>query len=122
MTTTHGKGSVSRRLLLGAGVSGAGLLATGCSVFGGDDGDESRDGGADGPTIVIGSTRFIDNLDPHYVNSSRYILAAGLMEGLLMQDETGADVRPALAESWDVSEDALTYTFHMRPDAVWSNR
>src|SRR5699024_10762811 len=46
---------------------------------------------------------------------------AGLMEGLLVQDEEGTDVVPALAESFDVSEDELTYTFHMRQGATWSN-
>ena len=27
----------------------------------------------------------------------------------------GTAVQPALAESWEVSEDGLTYTFHLRP-------
>ena len=28
---------------------------------------------------------------------------------------------PAAAESWDISEDGLTYTFHMNKDAKWSD-
>lgn len=28
---------------------------------------------------------------------------------------------PALAERWDISPDGLTYTFHLRPNAQWSN-
>ena len=28
---------------------------------------------------------------------------------------------PALAERWDISADGLTYTFHLRTDAKWSN-
>ena len=40
-------------------------------------------------------------------------------EGLVRFDETGAVV-PALAESWEISEDGLTYTFHLR-DANWSD-
>ncbi|MDO4459801.1 MAG: peptide ABC transporter substrate-binding protein [Clostridia bacterium] len=28
---------------------------------------------------------------------------------------------PAGAESWEISDDALTYTFHLREDALWSN-
>lgn len=35
------------------------------------------------------------------------------MEGLIKYDETGQP-SPALAESWDISEDGLTYTFHLR--------
>src|SRR5690625_4313603 len=28
---------------------------------------------------------------------------------------------PALAESWEASEDALTWTFHLRDDVLWSD-
>ncbi len=40
-------------------------------------------------------------------------------EGLVRMDEAG-EVVPALAERWDISEDGLTYTFHLR-DAKWSD-
>lgn len=42
-----------------------------------------------------------------------------VIEGLETTDENG-DIVPALAESYDVSEDDLTYTFHLR-EANWSN-
>lgn len=109
-----------RRALLGAGIGGTGLLATGCSIFDSDSGGGGGGGGDDGPAITIARTSDIDSLDPHYVNSSMYILPASMMEGLVMQDEDGSDVVPALAESWEVSEDELTYTFHLR-QANWSN-
>ncbi|WP_339226536.1 peptide ABC transporter substrate-binding protein [Oceanobacillus sp. FSL K6-2867] len=43
-----------------------------------------------------------------------------LMEGLtrLNEDSVAAE---GIAESWDISEDGLTYTFHLREDANWSN-
>lgn len=41
-------------------------------------------------------------------------------EGLVRRDENGA-VEPGLAESWEISEDGLTYTFHIREDAKWSD-
>ena len=34
---------------------------------------------------------------------------------------TGGEVYPGVAESWEVSEDGLTYTFHLNPDAKWSD-
>ncbi|MDO5657892.1 MAG: ABC transporter substrate-binding protein, partial [Paracoccus sp. (in: a-proteobacteria)] len=43
-----------------------------------------------------------------------------LYEGLVSQDAT-AEVVPGVAESWEISEDGLTYTFHLRDDAQWSN-
>lgn len=43
-----------------------------------------------------------------------------LMEGLTrLNDESVADV--GVAEDWDISDDGLTYTFHLREDADWSN-
>ena len=41
------------------------------------------------------------------------VVYANLFEGLTRIDETGA-VQPALAESWEVSDDGLTYTFKLR--------
>lgn len=40
-------------------------------------------------------------------------------EGLTKLDDNN-EVIPGIAESWDVSDDKLTYTFHLR-DAKWSN-
>ena len=43
-----------------------------------------------------------------------------LYEGLVAQDSKGKAV-PGAATSWEISPDGLTYTFHMREDAKWSN-
>ncbi|PZO81568.1 MAG: ABC transporter substrate-binding protein [Mesorhizobium amorphae] len=43
-----------------------------------------------------------------------------LYEGLVVQDAKAA-VIPGVAERWDVSEDGLRYTFHLRENAKWSN-
>ena len=43
-----------------------------------------------------------------------------LMEGLTRLDESSQPVE-ATAESIDISEDGLTYTFNIREDANWSN-
>lgn len=120
MAVIKSSNQFNRRVLLGVGIGGTGLLATGCSIFGSGSGGGGSGGGDDGPAITIARTSDIDSLDPHYVNSSMYILPASMMEGLVMQDETGSEVVPAIAESWDVSEDELTYTFHLR-QGNWSN-
>jgi oligopeptide transport system substrate-binding protein len=44
-------------------------------------------------------------------------------EGLVRNDVFSREFRiaPAAAERWEISPDKLTYTFHLRPDAKWSN-
>ena len=44
---------------------------------------------------------------------------ADCIDGLTQMDADGAAI-PALAESWDISDDGLTWTFNLR-DAKWSN-
>lgn len=46
-------------------------------------------------------------------------LAVNSFVGLLTYDENGA-IAPGVAESYDVSDDKLTYTFHLR-DSLWSD-
>lgn len=43
-----------------------------------------------------------------------------IVDGLVMLDQTDTPV-PAIAESWEISEDKTTYTFKLRQDAKWSN-
>ena len=44
-----------------------------------------------------------------------------LFEGLTTLNSQTMAVQPGVARSWDISEDGLTYTFHMDPRARWSN-
>ena len=44
-----------------------------------------------------------------------------LCQSGLVQYGEDKQVHPDLAESWDVSEDGLTYTFHLRDGIQWSN-
>lgn len=41
-------------------------------------------------------------------------------EGLVRVDDE-VNILPGVAETWDVSEDGLTYTFNLRKDAKWSD-
>jgi|GEM_PF-16147 len=60
------------------------------------------------------------DLDPQTSTDqvSFWILNASL-EGLVRLNPDGS-VGPGLAETWDLSDDGLTYTFHLR-DALWSD-
>ena len=65
--------------------------------------------------LVIGVTVEPPHLDPttHVAGSIREIVYANVYEGLTLTDQNGQPY-PALAESWEVSDDGLTYTFHLR--------
>ena len=47
-----------------------------------------------------------------------FALAANLVDTLVDYDKYGI-IQPALAESWSVSEDMLTWTFHIRKGVKW---
>jgi len=47
-------------------------------------------------------------------------IVSACFEGLTVIDPKGA-VAPGVAKSWDISKDGLTYTFHLRNNAKWSD-
>lgn len=61
-------------------------------------------------------------LDPHVVTGlpESHIVSA-LFEGLTTKNPYTLESEPGVAQSWDVSEDGLTITFHLNPAARWSN-
>ncbi len=48
-------------------------------------------------------------------------VAGALFEGLTVLDPADLEPRPGVAERWEVSDDGLTYTFFLRPEAKWSD-
>ena len=70
-------------------------------------------------TYSVGMTKAPDTLDwLGSARSSNSDVLVNLVDGLVRYDNFGRIV-PALAESWEVSEDGLTYTFHLRKDVKW---
>ena len=65
--------------------------------------------------ITIGMVLEPTGLDPTSGNAAATdeVTYANIFEGLTRIDENGA-VQPDLARSWDISDDGLTYTFHLR--------
>ena len=61
-------------------------------------------------------------LDPHVVTGvpENHIIRA-LFEGLAVKNPYTLEPEPGVAESWDISEDGRTVTFHINPEAKWSN-
>jgi len=69
-------------------------------------------------SVIIGMTLEPPTLDPtaSAAQAIREVVLQNLFEGLVAMDRTGKIV-PALAESWTVSGDGLTYTFKLRDNA-----
>jgi peptide/nickel transport system substrate-binding protein len=69
----------------------------------------------DTDTLIFAQGAEPRGLDPALVDdgeSSKVIV--NIYEGLLKYAKDGTALEPCLAETWDVSEDGLTYTFHLR--------
>lgn len=62
------------------------------------------------------------DLDPHIVTGlGEAKIIQSLFDPLASYDPATLAPVPALAERWEISADGLTYTFHIRADAKWSN-
>ncbi len=84
------------------------VLASGCGHRASDD------------RLKVMLTSNILSLDSgRMTDSASFELLSHCMDGLMQLDEKG-QVIPAIAESYEVSEDGKEYTFHLR-DAKWAN-
>jgi oligopeptide transport system substrate-binding protein len=83
-------------------------------------------GGSDDPqgpvnTLERGLSTDPESLDHHKARSTQAAeILRDISEGLTGYSASG-ELVPAAAESWDVSDDGLTYTFHLRDELRWSN-
>ena len=61
------------------------------------------------------------SLDPQQAtDGTSFEVMANYTDGLTQMDDSGAAMA-AVAESWETSDDGLTWIFHLRKDAKWSN-
>src|SRR4051812_17958805 len=73
-----------------------------------------------GGTLIFSFPTESDIFDPHATGGwDTYKHTLQMFEGLTKEDLTNPKavypaIQPALAQSWDVSPDKLTYTFHLR--------
>jgi len=75
------------------------------------------------PNVLrIGQITGISNLDPCTVTSTfEFNVLMQLYEGLMVLNPKDLTPQPGLAEKWSLSPDGLTYLFHLRKDARWSD-
>ncbi len=61
-------------------------------------------------------------LDPQLATlPDEFFVLRALSEGLVTPAPDGHGVKPGAAEKWELSADGLTWTFHLRAGAHWSN-
>jgi oligopeptide transport system substrate-binding protein len=89
-----------------------------------------RESVAPGTTTAASSAKILrvgNGAEPQDIDAQtitgvpEYRLMIALYEGLVALAPDGKTVEPGVAERWEISPDGLTYTFHLRADAKWSN-
>lgn len=70
-------------------------------------------------TMAFDANAGLNNLDPRTLLTEDHgEVQLGFLDPLVRS--YGTDVQPGAAEKWEISEDGMTYTFHLR-DAKWSD-
>ncbi|GAB3615948.1 ABC transporter substrate-binding protein [Okibacterium endophyticum] len=84
------------------------VLLSGCAPDGGGD------GGHEDASVTVGLVLAPDNLNIRATSGAalEQVLIDNVYEGLVSRTPDG-EIVPSLAESWDVSDDGLEYTFHL---------
>ena len=117
-----------RLLLLVVGLLGAfALVAAGCGGSNEESSGGTSSGGSEttaaaNQTMTIGWGAEPPSLDPGLATdttSSNVLL--NIMDPLVRLNPDTLEAVPSLAESWDVSSDGKTVTFHLRQDGKWTN-
>jgi oligopeptide transport system substrate-binding protein len=100
-------------------VVAAAVVVCGCNGQrgGGSSSKAARDG-----VLRVAADAEPQSLDPQLTTGhTEHRILTSLFEGLATLNQKTLAIEPGVAKSWDVSEDGKTYTFHLNPDAKWSN-
>lgn len=74
-----------------------------------------------GGTLVFGRSGDSTSMDPSHATDGESFYAASAIYDNLVQFKYGStEIEPALATSWEISEDGLTYTFKLRKGVYFS--
>ena len=85
------------------------IALTACST-----GERADLGGSSAGRLVAAIAGEPDQLDPHKTSAYFSFEVLENVYDTLVEPDANLEMRPALAESWDVTPDQLTWTFHLR--------
>jgi peptide/nickel transport system substrate-binding protein len=114
-----------RLTAVGALVVATAVLVSACGSSSGGDSKSSGSGSATGQsggtlTFAVGSDAGC--VDPQQVGSNDTIYSLRqIVDSLTDQDPTTGKIVPWLAQSWEITPDARTFTFHLRPGVKFSD-
>ncbi len=104
-----------KRWLSGAAIVAIGaLVLTACASQREEGGGDEEASDVD-TTFVFGASGDVSSLDPAFASDGEsFRVARQIFEGLVGVEAGTADPAPLLAESWEQSEDGLSYTFQLK--------
>jgi peptide/nickel transport system substrate-binding protein len=99
------------------------MLGAACSGSDSSGNDQGNQGGkvTEGGTLRIGTSSTIDTLNPFTAFQANAILVFLYEYPYLAQYDNKNELVPNFAKSWETSADGLTLTFHLTPNAKWSD-
>jgi len=110
-----------RGIIAVTGATIAALALAGCVASERGDGGSEGSGDVDG-TFVFAASSDPASLDPAFAQDGEsFRVSRQIFEGLVGTKPGTADPAPLLAESWEPSEDGMSYTFALKEDVTFQD-
>ena len=108
------------------GLVAVATLLLAASVVAGCGGSKSSSSGTtgsvkEGGTLRLGTSSRIDSLNPYVAFNQDAYSTFMYIYPFLVQYDKDLNFTPEFATKWETSKDGLTWTFHTRPNAKWSD-
>jgi peptide/nickel transport system substrate-binding protein len=92
------------------------------AVVVGSSGTERAGASEEAPTFTIGMTNEVDSFNPfNGIEVESYEAWALMYDYMISYSDKDMSPQPGLAESWETSDDGLTWTFDIRSGVTWTD-
>lgn len=114
--------SAKRVAALALSLAMCGTLFAGCGNNQNTPSSNNEGGASSHPGVLnVHIETNVQSMDPQEAtDGTSFEVIANITDGLTQPDADGQPIA-AIAESWETSDDQLTWTFHLRQDAKWSS-